>query len=286
MRENNDEKEKIIKDLEKTGFPLEIKVTSILETCGWVVHNQEGYLDPDDNKWRTIDIAARKWLDLPKSSAYDRLHVSLVIECKKSVRPWVFYVREKKGMRTFRPIAAFGVLKQESSPWLHPLHLTKWTDCLHSHSSDFENVAVIPYEAFSHGERQNIFKATNQVIKALDYEMERARRSHAMAEAKEKTSGKAFMKLLLIFYPLIIFDGNLYELTYHKGKPRLSPCEFVQYLVSYESPTIKDLFVIDTLKADFLEKYVRILDKEMLCLKKKVEFLESPSIPPKKKELR
>ena len=48
MTKNNEVK-RIIDDIEKTGFPLEIKVSLILEAKGWIVHNQEGYLDLDEN---------------------------------------------------------------------------------------------------------------------------------------------------------------------------------------------------------------------------------------------
>jgi len=89
MKKSNEE-EKILSDLERSGYPLEINATSILESNGWNVINQEGYFDLESNKWRTIDIIATKNIALPSLSAYERLHISLIIECKKSDKPWVF----------------------------------------------------------------------------------------------------------------------------------------------------------------------------------------------------
>ena len=125
------EKKKIINDMKKAGLPLEIEVSSVLETYGWVVHNQEGYLDCDENKWRTIDVAAHKRIELPNSLSYKALNVSLIIECKKSEKPWAFYIKGKKGSTTFNPLMACGLVKQESNPPLHPLYLTNMANIFH-----------------------------------------------------------------------------------------------------------------------------------------------------------
>jgi len=93
------EEENIIKELKDSGYPLEIEATLVLESKGWNVLNQEGYLDIEENKWRTIDILASKNIDLPSSSVCKQLHFSLAIECKKLEKPWVFWTREKKPLR-------------------------------------------------------------------------------------------------------------------------------------------------------------------------------------------
>jgi hypothetical protein len=87
MNEENSLEKRIIKDLEKSGYPLEIYTTSVLESKGWEVINQDGYLDAEEGKWRTIDISAFMRIELPYSSVYRVLHLTLIIECKKSEKP-------------------------------------------------------------------------------------------------------------------------------------------------------------------------------------------------------
>jgi hypothetical protein len=277
--------ERIIKDIQKSGLPLEIKMSSILGADGWAVHNQEGYLDADENKWRTIDIMAHKSIEIPNSSAYSKLHFSLIIECKKSDKPWVFYVREKEGARTFAPLMACGLVKQEGKPWLHPLHMEKWVDFLHYYSPYSKTIAVIPYQPFKDRKQSDIFEATNQLIKALHYEMERTRDFFAHEEARESLAmfpkkQQQFVKTLCLFYPIIVFDGKLYELTYDAEKPKLSPSKYIQYLISYRSPRISDLFVMDVINPDFAEKYLKLINNEVTLLKEKVASLQFPSSPP------
>jgi len=118
LREGGDmkesEEERIIRDLEESGYPLEITTSLTLESKGWDVINQGGYFDIEIPKWRTIDIIATKNVSMPEPSVYERLHITLIIECKKTRKPWVFWVRKKMGMRIFAPIAASGLIKLES----------------------------------------------------------------------------------------------------------------------------------------------------------------------------
>jgi len=271
------EDERIIDYLEKSGYPLEINATLTLESNGWNVINQSGYLDIESNKWRTIDVIATKNVPLLDSSVYERLHVSLIIECKKTDKPWVFWVREKKGMRIFNPLAAVGVIKLESKPWLHPLHYEKLAESFHYYFPDFDKVGVISFEAFSKkGEGGNIFEAKNQVIKALLYERTQTRNFLAMQEAKEKVTKEKTINLLLLTYPVIIFEGHICELEYKGNRPTLTRSHYVQYLTSFGYPTPEE-FVIDIVDINFLNNYLKMLDEEAKKLSQKFSTLKSPS---------
>lgn len=282
--EDNREKDSILKDLEKSGYPLEIKATLILESNGWSVLNQEGYLDIETGKWRTINILAHKNFEIPDSLAYERLHLSLVVECKKSDEPWIFFTRDKKGLRTFHPIAAWGLIKVESKPLLHPLQFEKVTDYFHYYFPEFEKIGIIPYEPFIKKEKGEgksiIFEAKNQVLKSLLYEREQSRRFCAMEEAREKVrTNLKTTNLLIILYPLVIFDGHLYELEYIEGKPKLTLSKYIQYLTSFGFPRPEE-FVIDIVEIGFLKEYLRMLDEGVKKLAKKIASLRFPSKPP------
>jgi len=282
MTEDN-EKEKIIGDIEKSGYPVEIKATSILESNGWNVLNQQVYLDTETRKWRPIDIVAFKNVKLPDYSIYERLHVSLIIECKKSAKPWVFWVRDKRELRIFHPIAACGLIKLESKPWLHPLHLEKLADCFHYYFPRFRTIGIIPYEPFTKG-KSLIFEAKNQVIKSLLYEQQQRRNFCSMKEVEEKyRRNLKATNLMFVLYPLIIFDGHLYELQYVKDKPKLSLSKYIQYLTSFGQPMAEESFVIDIVKIDFLKEYLEMLNEQTERLAKKISSLRFPTKPPTKR---
>jgi len=280
--ENEKEKRRIIEDIEKSGYPLEIKSTLILESMNWHVLNQEGYLDIETAKWRSIDILAHKNLDVPNSSIYERLHVSLVIECKKSSKPWMFWIRDKGESRIFHPIVASGLIKLESKPWLHPLHFEKFVDCFHYYFPQFKKVAIVPYEPFIKEEagKSAVFEAKNQVLKSLLYEREQIRRLFSMEDARQKAGVISRLSTpLSVFCPVIIFDGHLYELEYVHDKPEPSLSKYVQYLTSYGLPTPEG-FVIDIVEIGFLREYLGVLDDEMKIFAKRIASLQSPSEPP------
>lgn len=77
---SDDEVKKIQADMEKQGFPLEIKTSEILDAHGWEVTNQASYLDSESGKNRTIDIVAERNVILNSKWGFD---VWICIECKK-----------------------------------------------------------------------------------------------------------------------------------------------------------------------------------------------------------
>ena len=90
-----DEIDFIKKEIERSGFPLEIEVSSILKEDGWEVLPSSIYFDEDEKSWREIDIKAYKSADSSsqnESIKPYRLTLALIIECKKSEKfAWVFF---------------------------------------------------------------------------------------------------------------------------------------------------------------------------------------------------
>lgn len=72
-------------------------------------------------------------------------------------------------------------------------------------------------------------------------------------------------------YPIIVFDGHLYEDI--SGK--IKPVWYLQYLIMHKFITIEgritsDIFIIDLIRKDFLTDYLKILDKEFINIKNKL----------------
>jgi hypothetical protein len=91
-----DDKVSFIKEaIEKSGFPFEMEIASLLKEDGWEVLPSAPYWDEDEEKWREIDIKAYKTSDQTlegESIKPYSLSVALIIECKKTDEfAWVFF---------------------------------------------------------------------------------------------------------------------------------------------------------------------------------------------------
>lgn len=82
---STDERKKILEDIEKTGYPLEIDVINRFMEAGWSVIPQYIYRDEHTGKLKSVDIVSffgKEYKDeIPK----------IVLECKTSEKPWIFY---------------------------------------------------------------------------------------------------------------------------------------------------------------------------------------------------
>jgi hypothetical protein len=89
-------KTRFIKEqIEKSGFPFEMKVASIVKGAKWEILPSSPYWDEDEEKWREIDIKAYRTIkqtpDGESLSPYS-LSIALIIECKKTDEfGWVFF---------------------------------------------------------------------------------------------------------------------------------------------------------------------------------------------------
>jgi hypothetical protein len=242
MSGNRHEKE-VRKKLEEKGFPLEVEVHERLQKNGWNVTAQEYYFDEDEAKARTVDLASFKRTDI-ESSFFDFFHRTLVIECKSSRGAWVFYVT-KKG-RLFNELAAVTVVKNAANPkvQLSMLDMSKFLSKSHYYLSNYAFAATNWCVLNS---KDTFFEALNQVLKALVYNVNRTR----------SRITKLPQSALMIFYPIIIFQGSMYEYTL--GQIRQT--QYVQYechgISRYDEP-----FVVDVVRKEFFQALLDMLETE------------------------
>ena len=251
-----DEFERIKNDIKKSGFPLEIEVSEVLKRHEWRVLNQQYYFDRDERKVRTIDILAYV-ADHSQVGDYKPFHVSLIIECKSSSKPWVFWTTQKN-----KELFSFPVTLVKH--WAKPRGITrerkmyydwlKWMSYSHIYSPDLDRVALIHYEPFKKGKGREIFEASNQVMKALSFELMRD---------KECTLKVPDLHPLFILYPVIVFDGHLFELRTENGDLKLLPVKYLQYSTS----TLGESFLIEVIKKEFLSTYLEKLKAEINTMK-------------------
>ena len=255
---SKDEKKDIVEDMEKQGFPLEVKTSEVLEAHDWEVTNQAAYYDSESGKQRTVDIIAEK--DLLKNAKFT-IGLFLVIECKKSTKPWVFYASD------------FDLNKPEirrkavssSQFFIHtPAHQKKSGEGLlksinqfllqnHLMSPIFGRLAHIPFEPFTGGQVRSIHKARMQVCNAI-LDLERR-----FTRVHEETKFPYPYGIILI--PIIVLDGHLYT---YKNK-QLNPEKGLYYYCSYADYA----FMIEIVTEDFFDIYLNTIEEQITKFQKK-----------------
>ncbi|WP_133061788.1 hypothetical protein [Streptosporangium minutum] len=84
--------DQIQKAAKMSGYPLQTEVATLLNSMGFDVQDEWSYLDQNSAQPRTIDIRANIQLrNLPSEESRIRPHLTLIIECKKSDMPYVFF---------------------------------------------------------------------------------------------------------------------------------------------------------------------------------------------------
>jgi len=86
----------LVNEILKSGFPLEIEVSSILENQQWIVLNNQPFRDPDEDELRSVDIVSFRspsTYEQPKNLPFG-FSPTLIIECKRTPsHAWVFFTR-------------------------------------------------------------------------------------------------------------------------------------------------------------------------------------------------
>ena len=199
---NGSLREKLLKDIQKTGYPVELGVGDIFSRQGWGVQYSRYYVDRDEQKGKEIDISAYRVASAEKV----RVGLHLICEVKKSLdRPWIIFSTGREvldslgwnrlhySFRVDHKVLSYNEMEKGSS------------------DSGFLRIGRSYHEAFkSQDEKSRIFKALTSSVKASEDCLERNR------DASEKSSKDTreqieFDRVINFVEPVVILDGLLYE---------------------------------------------------------------------------
>jgi len=265
----SDEVEHIKKRLSESGFPLEVLIFSELKSVSKFVEHQSYYYDEDEKKTRSIDLIANLYSRDIKWSSGDPLKFfiesTLVIECKKSVKHWVFFPLEAP----FRSINGqiCSVLHNE-----YGVPLTIDIDTSQRSHRYFEPLGISStYKVIDEDDRNHpsaIYEALMQLTKYIQYN-----RNLLINDKKEQT--KPLKYQIFLWYPVIVFDGKMWNVYIKDGVvDRLERTNHV--VLNYENKSNErnrndDFFLIDVINPDFLDRLVSGLKEEVKSID---DFLE------------
>lgn len=244
---------KIIKEIEKTGFPLELRISDFLRSRDYIVEHGISYLDKDEGKGREIDLVARRFV----AEQYQRkryfIDNILTIECKKSDKPWVVFSSPVVGddLNLFRLEVSEGLTDNEQNWSLEKT--SQIIDTLLEFHPLFNQVRrgrnyFIPFAGFEANEM--IFKALTTSTKA----------ALALQERPSLRGNR-----VTFYYPIIVFQGKLFEAYLQNGEIQVVEAQYVAVDFSYRSnkyaPTNVVIPIItESAFGDFLSSLEKVFD--------------------------
>jgi len=242
-------KENILKEIKKTGYPHELKVSYFLKNNKYFVANNLYYIDHDEGKGREVDIRALKNIEFRIREQNHYVRLCLLIECKKSKKdkPWVVFTSEQ----TIYDKAFYELDYKGIAPGFDLLEADKLMDdlALIHPPVGYERLGRSFFEPFKgYEERGTIFKSLTTSVKATI--------------AMRDTKFGAGKRSICFYYPVIIFDGVLFEAYLKDDDIKVEEVDMVMASFFYESPKYKEeQFLVPILNEGALKNYFSELDE-------------------------
>ena len=257
------------KEIKKTGYPLEIEISSLLDKVWQNVVNTDTYYDRDEGKLRDIDIHAFDVLASEKVLPI-ALHIGLVIECKKDEDfAWVFFSRPFKfdiediDGQYMDEVQA--ITKNTENYQIMNIILEKTT----LHYAGIKRTSVTYNEfclkgkkvSFSKKKRE-IFEAQNQLKKYIG----------CTVDQMIKASPQFAVYPIEIYFPCIVFDGSMYEAILKNGKLKLEESNHLVLRTLRRSPysVFEKSLLIDIVHKSHFGDYLKQIRKDVTSIRRTV----------------
>jgi hypothetical protein len=129
------------------------------------------------------------------------------------------------------------------------------------HYSEFERIAVAYDEVKkqSSQSRREIFEAINQLVKCIFYEIH-GRFEQISKNPEAISKGEA----IIMIFPILIFDGDLFEVTFDTGKPKPERKNHILLRTHFRCPCCQRVenFTIDVVHRSYFNEFMRVLRED------------------------
>jgi hypothetical protein len=255
----------------KTGFPVEMEILSFLNSRDWFATPNDYYFDFDLNIARDIDIhAAYNPISTRKGTHGFNVSSFLAIECKKSeANAWIFFKTKFKSGR-FACVGQYAdyLRSQETRRLFDPIFISVMNS-LHYYSPETycTSYTHVKMTKSSKGDktRNEIFEAVNQVTKYVSYQV------GDYLEILKESRGVSVNQCFL-FFPVIVFDGELYLASSTNGGVTLEKAKHV-VLATFYKPKYEMRrcpFFVDVMTRGYFPKYLSRLEKTINRFSEKI----------------
>ena len=267
----------LIEKIKESGYPLEIEVSNILDP-DYIVFNTSHYFDADAQQDRDIDIYAipdentRVFTDeeLEKKMNPFFLRTEVAIECKKSTTHcWIFFTRPFLKPSNLHTSGQYldKFFQTPVASRVEGLLFDKLFDGknMRLHYDHFDDVAIACDEIKKQGKpksRKDIFEGLNQLVKFVCYER---------GEPEKPDITRPDFQILM-FFPIIVFDGDMYKVKLESGEPKMEKTTHILIRKNYRSPYTKQVetFLIDIVHRSHLSEFLKLLDSDFRNMRKAI----------------
>ncbi len=239
--------QKLEKELTKTSFPIELRCTRILQKRKWDVINNFIFEDPEQKKHREIDIFA---CDAP-SIFNDKscLTIYLLIECKKSDYPWIFFPSSKRTERVILGLSDMifrsGENKRTPDAFEGLVSNLRW-------KSRFNNSKISSWFFEKEKQKHTIHDAVSKLAKA----------SYYTTVGQRQDSEPINPPLLFVIYQTIVLDGLLCKASLRGKGIRLTTTKRVTLGMNFICQSFQTHMLVDVIRADQFSKYIKMIEAE------------------------
>jgi hypothetical protein len=256
-------------EINKTGKPLEIKISSIIDKRWQNVSNQDTFYDREARKLREIDICAS---DPPKRLQNLELDANLIVECKRSEAfSWVFFTRPFN----FEIEDIAGQYVDEVQMAAKNTERTEIMQMIlgktRLHYQNIERKAVT-FDAFKTGdarksqfrEGQNeIHEAREQLKSYIDWAIEQ--------DVKERIPLIPYT--IEMYFPCIVFRGSMYEAVVENDDVKLNKARHLILTTLYKSPysIYEKNLLIDVVSEEYFTDYQELIRENINNLEKTID---------------
>jgi hypothetical protein len=244
----------IAKEIAKTGFPLELRVSEFLLERDYSVDHSVYYVDADEGKGRELDIMARRSVRCQKGEQFWYATNVLTIECKKSEKPWVVFTSPKSGEddNIFVDDDYYQAIGFELPNWSveetwEVIDAILEISPLYRHPR-FGRTYFVPFCGFESGGQ--IFGALTTCVKSAIY----------VRNARHRVGNS-----LSFFYPTIVLQGRLFEAYLEDDEIRIAEIDMMPVSFTYRSANYNPLgfkvpIVTEEALGEYLEMQEKVLD--------------------------
>ncbi len=273
---NSISREQMKEAILRSGYLLEQRVATSLVKAGYNVKPNRRFIDPETGKTREYDVFAAKDIAVYRTGSHG-IFPTLVCECKNNQQPIAFFVEQKE---IFVPSEdEVRVSGMPSKIWQHGEYISvqEFTKVESFHHYCRPEVPVATQcctfemkkdkSSWMASHSEDLYETFRTLSKALEYEIDEDFKNMSQFFVDEET-GNEFMDLSF-YYPVVIFQGDIYA-AHLEQKLNLKKREHMQfnpYFFSFYNNEVIT-YHIDVISEEYLSSYLKIIDQEMITIKK------------------
>jgi hypothetical protein len=248
-----------------------MEILSFLNSRDWFATPNDYYFDFDLNIARDIDIhAAYNPISAVENTHDFNVFSVLAIECKKSeANAWIFFkTKFKSGQYMCVGQYADYLKSQDTRQFFHPVFNSIMNSLHYYFPKTFSmSYTQVKMTKSSQGNktRNEVFEAVNQVVKYVSYQV-----GDYLGDLKE--SKGLSVNQCFLFFPVIVFDGELYLASSANGGVTLEKTKHAVLATFYKPKheMRRCPFFVDVVTRGYFPKYLSRLEKTIKKFDEKI----------------